>query len=165
MLTSWRRPRGDPLRAACLLWVVWLAGDVAAFAATNTINAYYLGALTPPVAALTGIGIVTAGQRARPGRSSGPRLAVIAVAAGTAGYGYWLLAPVPAALRILAIAAVLVHAVQGQAQPFVRNVRRSRCGQKFCTREAGVRTLIQTFPRKRRFAKGCRRHAVRALKF
>src|SRR6185437_15989229 len=57
--TSRRRPRGDPLRAATLLWTAWLLVDVASFTATDTINAYYLAALTPPVAALTGIAVAT----------------------------------------------------------------------------------------------------------
>jgi len=97
--TSRRRPRGDPLRAATLLWTAWLLVDVASFTATDTINAYYLAALTPPVAALTGIAVATWSTFRG---TVAARLGVAAVAVATVGYGAWLLAPAPAALRVAA---------------------------------------------------------------
>jgi 4-amino-4-deoxy-L-arabinose transferase-like glycosyltransferase len=103
LLTTWRRPRGDPLRAACLLWGTWLAIDIVAFVATNTINAYYLGALTPPIAALSGIGVRAAWQRNRSDRSSRSRLIIASVAAGTVAYAFWLLVPAPTLTRTLTI--------------------------------------------------------------
>ena len=103
LLRTRRRSRGDPLRAACLLWGTWLAVDIGAFLVTNTINAYYLGALTPPIAALAGIGVDTAWQALRGDRSSRARILVAAVVGGTVAYSYWLLAPAPTLVRTLAL--------------------------------------------------------------
>ena len=104
LITTRRRPRGDPLRAACLLYGTWLAVDIVAFVATDTINAYYLGALTPPIAALSGIGVAIAWQHLRDEHSWRTRLCVAAVAAGTVAYASWLLAPAPTPVRPVAVA-------------------------------------------------------------
>jgi 4-amino-4-deoxy-L-arabinose transferase-like glycosyltransferase len=109
-VVSRRRPRGDPLRAACLLWTLWLVADMAAFAVTDTINAYYLAALAPPIGALTGMGVALAWPALR-GAPRRARLAVAALGAVTAVYGWWLLAPAPAAVRIAALIAALVLCV------------------------------------------------------
>jgi 4-amino-4-deoxy-L-arabinose transferase-like glycosyltransferase len=99
MWASRRRPWADPLRAATLLWTAWLLVDIAAFTVTDTINAYYLAALTPPIAALTGIAAATA--TSFPQRT-GARLGVAALAGATVVYGTWLLAPAPTSLRVAA---------------------------------------------------------------
>jgi hypothetical protein len=64
---TWRRPRTDRLRAAALLWGGWLlvTGLVFSYMA-GIIHPYYTVALTPAIAALVGIGAVTA-WRARRG--------------------------------------------------------------------------------------------------
>ncbi len=67
------RPRADPLRAGVILFGTWLAIDAAAFSALSGINAYYLAALTPAIAALIGIGtavVLRAGTRDRLVRGS-----------------------------------------------------------------------------------------------
>jgi 4-amino-4-deoxy-L-arabinose transferase-like glycosyltransferase len=82
------QPRTDPVRAALLLWGGWLIVLAAAFSAATTINTYYTAALSPALAALTGIGLVLAWRH----RDRAVVLAFAAVAAaGTAGYAAWLL--------------------------------------------------------------------------
>jgi 4-amino-4-deoxy-L-arabinose transferase-like glycosyltransferase len=63
---TWRRPRTDRLRAAALLWGGWLlvTGLVFSYMA-GIIHPYYTVALTPAIAALTGIGAVTAWRARR----------------------------------------------------------------------------------------------------
>ena len=83
-----RLPRIDPVRAAVLLWGVWLVTLAVVFSASTTINSYYLAALTPAIAGLIGIG----GSLAWTGRESRRvRCLVAATAALTAGYAYFLL--------------------------------------------------------------------------
>jgi 4-amino-4-deoxy-L-arabinose transferase-like glycosyltransferase len=53
-----RRPRTDPWRAAAVLWGSWLVLTWAFFADSQFLNAYYLAALAPPMAALCGLGLV-----------------------------------------------------------------------------------------------------------
>ncbi len=55
-----RRPRTDPWRAAAVLWGMWLILTWAFFASSHFLNAYYLAALAPPMAALCGLGIALA---------------------------------------------------------------------------------------------------------
>jgi len=52
-----RSPRGDPLRAATVLWGTWLFLTWCLFASSRSLNAYYLAALAPPIAALCGLGL------------------------------------------------------------------------------------------------------------
>jgi 4-amino-4-deoxy-L-arabinose transferase-like glycosyltransferase len=97
LVRRWRCHRHDLLRAGCILFGTWLVADLAAFAASSSLNAYYLAALAPPIAALIGIGsstlVVT--FQAREGR-----LAVLALAAATVGYEAWLLNPAGDAIRV-----------------------------------------------------------------
>lgn len=58
-----RRPRTDPWRAAAVLWGMWMVLTWAFFADSTFLNAYYLAALAPPMAALCGLGL-TFGWRA-----------------------------------------------------------------------------------------------------
>jgi hypothetical protein len=106
--TSRGRPRSDPLRAATLAWAAWLIIDLLAFSTVDTINAYYLAALTPPIAALTGIAVTTGYQatRNRRFRFVLPLLALVVV-----GYGSWLLTPAPIGIRIVAPALAVILCV------------------------------------------------------
>ena len=52
------RPRTDPWRAAAVLWGSWLVLTWSFFADSQFLNAYYLAALAPPMAALCGLGLV-----------------------------------------------------------------------------------------------------------
>ncbi len=111
-----RRPRGDPLRAACVLWGWWLLVDVAAFLAVDTINAYYLAALAPATGALVGCGVELVALRSSGRGRAHLRVLLPALAAATAGYAFWLLAPAPLAVRtavlVLAVAAAAVAALR-----------------------------------------------------
>ena len=55
-----RRPRTDPWRAAAVLWGAWMILTWGFFADSHFLNAYYLAALAPPMAALCGLGLVLA---------------------------------------------------------------------------------------------------------
>ena len=83
-----RQPRRDPLRACFVLWGGWLATLFAVFSAITTINAYYTAALSPPVAALIGAGVVAAWSPERTPIARVIGLEVIVV--GTAAYAVWL---------------------------------------------------------------------------
>jgi 4-amino-4-deoxy-L-arabinose transferase-like glycosyltransferase len=104
-----RRGRDDPLRAAVVLWGGWWVVLAVFFSAGSYLNSYYIAALTPPVAALCGVGVAglaTASPRVR-------AAVVTATAAACTGYGVYLLhgaAVVPAWLWVAAI-GMLVLAV------------------------------------------------------
>ena len=112
-----RRGRGrrDPLRAAVILWGGWFAVTAGFFSAGRYLNPYYLAALAPAVAALCAAGVAACGPRPWPTRV---RLAVVAVAAVSVGYGLYLLrdpvaelVPIwaaPAALAVFAAAVTLL---------------------------------------------------------
>ena len=61
-----REPRTDRVRAAAVLWGVWLVVLFVAFSTADRINAYYLAALAPPLAALVAIGAAAAWQARSP---------------------------------------------------------------------------------------------------
>jgi 4-amino-4-deoxy-L-arabinose transferase-like glycosyltransferase len=101
--------RTDPERAATILWGGWLAIDITAFTISNSINAYYLAALAPPIAALVGIGFGRLGSVCTDGtvctdgavgRSSRYRATATVCAIAVVAYAAWLLAPAPDWLRI-----------------------------------------------------------------
>jgi 4-amino-4-deoxy-L-arabinose transferase-like glycosyltransferase len=52
-----RRPRTDPWRAAAVLWGFWMILSWGFFADSHFLNAYYLAALAPPMAALSALGL------------------------------------------------------------------------------------------------------------
>lgn len=54
-----RRPRTDLVRAGYLMWAVWLATHVVAFALGRVAHSYYVVAVAPALAALAGGGAVT----------------------------------------------------------------------------------------------------------
>jgi 4-amino-4-deoxy-L-arabinose transferase-like glycosyltransferase len=83
-----REPRTDPVRAGFVLWGTWLVVLGVAFSASATINAYYLAALAPAVAALIAMGSTLAWDLRR---RVAARVAVMAAVLFTAGYAAWLL--------------------------------------------------------------------------
>lgn len=86
-------PRTDRTRAALLLWGLWLLVTGAVFSLmAGIIHGYYTVALAPAVAALVGVGTVTAWRR----RAEPAATAVLAAAmAVTAVQAALLLGPVP----------------------------------------------------------------------
>lgn len=110
------QPRTDPVRACLVLWGTWLVVLFVAFSLTSSLNSYYLGALSPAVAALVGTGLVLAWRH----RDRRPAvLAVLAALLATAGYAFWLLPaagtglpswlkPVLVACAVIALVLVLV---------------------------------------------------------
>jgi 4-amino-4-deoxy-L-arabinose transferase-like glycosyltransferase len=82
-----RRPRTDLQRAAVLLWGAWLVVFGCAFSVT-AINSYYLGALSPPIAAMIGIAGSTAWAHRHARHVQG---AVAVVVLLSAIYAVWLL--------------------------------------------------------------------------
>ena len=117
LVASRRRPRTDPLRAACLLWGWWLLVDVAAFLAVDTINAYYLAALAPSTGALVGIGAELVAARPADRRRPPVLALLVALVAASAGYAFWLLAPAPLAVRAAALAVAAACAVLALVLP------------------------------------------------
>lgn len=83
-----RAPRGDRARASTILWLSWLLLFGLTFSVSSSINAYYLAALAPPLAALVGSGSVLLWTNRHLPWS--PRVAVGATAASVV-YGAWLL--------------------------------------------------------------------------
>jgi 4-amino-4-deoxy-L-arabinose transferase-like glycosyltransferase len=55
-----RRSRGDPIRAATVLWTTWLVITAVFFSEGRYLNSYYLAALLPAMAALCGFGAAAA---------------------------------------------------------------------------------------------------------
>jgi 4-amino-4-deoxy-L-arabinose transferase-like glycosyltransferase len=78
-----RRPRTDPWRAAAVLWGMWMVLTWAFFASSHFLNAYYLAALAPPMAALCGLGLALA-WRMRTESRLVPAVVLTAVLAGSA---------------------------------------------------------------------------------
>ncbi len=68
LLARRRAGPGDPLRAAVLMWSAWLLIYGLVFSAAYRIHDYYLATLVPPLAALTGTGMVSLWHAACCGR-------------------------------------------------------------------------------------------------
>ncbi|MGO9855069.1 MAG: ArnT family glycosyltransferase [Acidimicrobiales bacterium] len=83
-----RRPRTDLPRAGVLLWGTWLVTLGVVFTVSTTMNSYYAGALSPPVAGLLGIGGALAWERRRERATQAVTAGIVVV---TVGYGAWLL--------------------------------------------------------------------------
>jgi 4-amino-4-deoxy-L-arabinose transferase-like glycosyltransferase len=81
-----RRPRTDRWRAAALLWGVWMVLTWSFFADSQFLNAYYLAALAPPMAALCALGLALGWRiwRANPDGRVVPALLGAAVLGGVA---------------------------------------------------------------------------------
>jgi 4-amino-4-deoxy-L-arabinose transferase-like glycosyltransferase len=84
LLLRRRRPRIDQTRVALLLWAGWLIPLTIAFSASANLLPYYLGMLTPAIAALTGIGAVMAYRTHRAGNREWPQYALTALIAAEA---------------------------------------------------------------------------------
>lgn len=120
LLVTRRRSRGDPVRAAVLLWGSWLVTDFAVFS-TAAIQPYYLAVLAPPVAALVGMGLVEAWHAGRIGT-----VVLGALVGATIGYQLWLLPSdgtgkpgwLGAALATAAVVAVAGTAIAAAAPRF-----------------------------------------------
>lgn len=80
-----RESRRDPLRAGFLLWGLWLVTLAATFSTVTLINAYYLGALTPAIAAIIGLAV----PMLRPGAAT--RFVIAAAVVLTVGYDVFLI--------------------------------------------------------------------------
>ena len=88
LVTRRGRGRRDPLRAAVVLWGLWLGVLGAFFSAGGYPNSYYVAALAPAIGALCGTGVAVAWRRRE-------ELAAQACLAGavlaSVGYGVYLL--------------------------------------------------------------------------
>ena len=107
LISRRRRGRRDPLRAAVVLWGGWWLVLAVFFSAGVYLNAYYVAALVPAVAALCGVGIAACGALPWPARV---RQIVAATVLGCAGYGAYLMsgtASVPVVLTVAALVAAV----------------------------------------------------------
>jgi 4-amino-4-deoxy-L-arabinose transferase-like glycosyltransferase len=86
LIATRRRPRTDPWRAAAVLWGLWMVLTWGFFSDSRFLNAYYLAALTPPIAALCGLGLVLAWRtwRQHPDSRLVPGLVLATVLVGVA---------------------------------------------------------------------------------
>ncbi len=82
------RRRSGLFRAGTALWGTWLVVFLIVFSVSSSINPYYTAALTPPIAALVGMGLALAWERRAEARI---RWALAAAVAGTCAYNVWLL--------------------------------------------------------------------------
>jgi len=112
LVATRRRPREDPERAHAVLWGVWLLALGVSFSAGASINAYYVAALAPPVAALVASGSAMAWRRRH---APTVRLVVAATVVVTGTYAVWLLPAtgtgLPGWLAPVVVALGLVAAV------------------------------------------------------
>jgi 4-amino-4-deoxy-L-arabinose transferase-like glycosyltransferase len=115
-----RRRRADPVLAALLLWGGWLVVFGVVFS-VSAINSYYLGGLSPPIAALLGVGAALAWEHRR---LPEVQVAVVVLVAVTFTYAAWLLPSagtgvsgsivwVTAAIGLGAVGAIVAFAVTG----------------------------------------------------
>ena len=122
LVATRRRPRGDPDRAHALLWGVWLVALGVGFSVSASLNAYYVAALAPAVAALVASGARLAWQRRD---SAVARVTVAATVVATVGYAVWLLpssgtglpgwlAPAAVVVGVVAVVAVGTTLVTGR---------------------------------------------------
>lgn len=116
--------RGDPVRAATVLWSVWLLGYGVAFSSAHLIQGYYLATLIPAIAALAGTGCWVLWRAARAG-SRRSALALGLLTAGQAGWAAWLVRDALPWLSglILAASAVAVLTVAVYALVPARRAR------------------------------------------
>lgn len=104
-----RAGRGDPARAATVLWSAWLLAYGVAFSSADFIQGYYLATLIPAIAALAGTGVWVLWRAARAGsRRAG--IALSGLILGQAAWSAWLLHGMYLVLGVstLVVAAVAV---------------------------------------------------------
>ena len=104
VLSRRRSPRGDPRRAAAVLWGTWLFLTWCLFASSRSLNAYYLAALAPPIAALCGLGLSVAWEE-RERRTT--KVVLAATVVSGVAYALWLV-PTGAGVRPWVLASTLV---------------------------------------------------------
>jgi 4-amino-4-deoxy-L-arabinose transferase-like glycosyltransferase len=112
LISRRRQGRRDPLRAAVVLWGGWWLVLAVFFSAGKFINAYYVAALIPAVAALCGTGIAACGPGPWPARV---RRIVAATVLCCFGYGAYLMSGTvsgPVALTVVALIAAAAAAAQ-----------------------------------------------------
>ncbi len=85
---SRRADRRDPLRAAVVLWGLWLIVLGAFFSAGGYPNSYYVAALSPAIGALCGIGIEVAWRRRE---RAATRACLAGALLASVAYGIYLL--------------------------------------------------------------------------
>jgi 4-amino-4-deoxy-L-arabinose transferase-like glycosyltransferase len=107
LISRRRQGRRDPLRAAVVLWGGWWLVPAVFFSAGTFINSYYVAALVPAVAALSGVGIAACGPRPWPARV---RLIVAATVLGCTGYGAYLMSGTASGPVVLTAVALIVAA-------------------------------------------------------
>ncbi len=107
LISRRRHGRRDPLRAAVVLWGGWWLVLAVFFSAGVYLNAYYVAALVPPVAALCGTGIAACGALPWSVRV---RQIVAATVLGCAGYGAYLMSGTASAPVVLTVVALVVAA-------------------------------------------------------
>ena len=105
LISRRREDRRDPLRAAVVLWGGWWLVLAVFFSAGTYLNAYYVAALVPAVAALCGSGIAACGPRPWP---TGVRLIVAATVLGCVGYGAYLMSGTASGPVVLTVVALVV---------------------------------------------------------
>ncbi|MGH3191026.1 MAG: ArnT family glycosyltransferase [Streptosporangiaceae bacterium] len=105
LISRRRRGRRDPLRAAVVLWGGWWLVLAAFFSVGTYLNAYYVAALVPAVAALCGAGIAASGPGPWPARV---RQIVAATVLGCAGYGAYLMSGTVSGPVVLTVVALVV---------------------------------------------------------
>jgi 4-amino-4-deoxy-L-arabinose transferase-like glycosyltransferase len=88
LVTRRGRSRRDPLRAAVVLWGLWLGMLGAFFSAGGYPNSYYVAALAPAIGALCGTGMAVA-WRAR--REPAAQACLAGAVVASVGYGVYLL--------------------------------------------------------------------------
>jgi 4-amino-4-deoxy-L-arabinose transferase-like glycosyltransferase len=143
LLSRRRRPRRDPTRAAIVLWGTWLVVFVVVLSAAPTVNPYYTAVLSPPIAALIGVGVADSwAARERPAT----RAVVAAIVAGSTAYAAWLIPAVgtgvPVWLRpvVIAVGTVATLGVAISTVPMLRrSVKGGSSGHRF---RAGVGTAV-----------------------
>jgi 4-amino-4-deoxy-L-arabinose transferase-like glycosyltransferase len=101
-----RRSRTDPMRAAAILWTLWLLLTGALFSSGQYLNSYYLAALMPAMGALCGLGASLAWRHRH---SVITRAVVLATVIVSTAYGLLLL-PADAGIRWIVIASTSVVA-------------------------------------------------------
>jgi 4-amino-4-deoxy-L-arabinose transferase-like glycosyltransferase len=107
LISRRRQGRGDPLRAAVVLWGGWWLVLAVFFSAGTYLNSYYAAALVPVVAALCGTGVAACGPGPWPARV---RLIVAATVLGCAGYGAYLMSGTASGPVLLTLVALVVAA-------------------------------------------------------
>jgi 4-amino-4-deoxy-L-arabinose transferase-like glycosyltransferase len=103
-----RASRRDPLRAAVMLWGIWLATMFAFFSASGYPNSYYVAALSPAIGGLCGAGLALMWQRRRQPAARG---CLAAALLACVGYGVYLLdggTAVPGWLAPLAVCLAIL---------------------------------------------------------